>query len=25
MPVATASPFDYFCFFIPIFLWERWA
>jgi hypothetical protein len=23
--VASASPFDFFCLFIPIFFWERWA
>jgi Transposase IS4 len=22
---SVATPFDYFCLFIPIFFWERWA
>jgi hypothetical protein len=25
LPVTTATPFEYFCLFIPIFYWERWA
>ena len=25
LPVATATPFEYFCLFIPIFYWDRWA
>jgi hypothetical protein len=25
LSVATALPFEYFCLFIPIFFWDRWA
>jgi hypothetical protein len=25
LPVASATPFEYFCLFIPIFYWDRWA
>jgi hypothetical protein len=25
LPAATALPFEYFCLFIPMFYWDRWA